>query len=45
MNDSEIELWADMLRCAITAAETVSISPVVVIEMVLHHLGERKVDR
>ena len=45
MSDSEIGLWEGMLRFAITAARTVSVDPVVVVEMVLHRLGERKVDR
>jgi hypothetical protein len=46
MNDNEIELWETMLRRAIVAAESVSTTPaLVVIEVVLHRLGEWKVDR
>lgn len=45
MNDCEMVLWEGILRCAIVAAGTVSFSPAVVIEMVFHRLGERKVDR
>lgn len=45
MNHSEIGLWESMLRCAIAAAGTVSVTSAVVVEMVLHRLGERKVNR
>jgi hypothetical protein len=45
MNHSEIRLWEGMLRCAIAAAGTVSVTSAVVVEMVLHRLGERKVNR
>jgi hypothetical protein len=45
MNHSEIGLWEGMLRCATAAAGTVAVTPAVVVEVVLHRLGERKVDR
>jgi hypothetical protein len=45
MNDTEMELWGGMLQCVIVAAAAVSVTPAEVIEMVLHRLGERKVDR
>jgi hypothetical protein len=45
MNDSEMEIWDSMLRYAIMAAGIVSNSPAVVVEALLHRLGERRVDR
>lgn len=45
MDDGEIQLWSDMLQYAISAAQSFSVRPVVVVEKVFLQLSERKVDR
>ena len=45
MDHDEIQLWSDMLQYAISAARSISVRPVVVVEKIFLQLSERKVDR
>ena len=45
MNDDEIQLWSDMLQYAISATQSISIRPVVIIEEIFLQLSKHKVNR
>ena len=45
MNDDEIQLWSDMLQYAISATQSISIRPVVIIEEIFLQLSKHEVNR
>ena len=45
MNDDEIQLWSDMLQYAISATQSISIRPVVIVEEIFLQLSKHKVNR